>query len=116
MSTQLFFGSMPNLTIPNGAADSNVLNMLKAGFDAEALTVCAPGTLDALTYTWLVSVDGGATYCTLTDLTGTAIIVPAATKAIVYNGVFTGITNLKLHASGNVAADRVFQLGKAWRA
>jgi len=113
--TQLFWASMPSLTIPNGAADSNVLECLKAEYDSEALSVAAPAVLDALTYTWLVSNDRGTTYNTLIDLTGTAVLVPPATKTIIYNGIFTAITHIKLHASGNVAADRVFTLAKSHR-
>lgn len=114
--TQLFNGRLPSLVIPNGAANSQSFDWGTAAFDTEALTVIAPAALDALTYTWEVSTDGGTTFRTLQDLTATDMKVPAAGKAMIYNGVFSGITHLRIHASGNAAADRTFTMMKATRA
>lgn len=115
--TQLFsgFGNIL-LTISSGQDESNTLDCRETVYDAEALNVAAPAALDALTYSWEVSIDGGVSFQTLQDASATDIKVPAAGKAIVYNGIFTGITHLRIAATGNAAEDRVFKLSKAWRA
>lgn len=113
--SQLFIAELPPLTIPNGAAVSNSFDWKEYGYDSEAITVFAPAALDVLTYTWEVSRDGGTTYKTLVDTVGAPIYVPAATFAVVYNGTFASITNLRIKASGNVAADRTWTLLKAFK-
>lgn len=111
---QLFQKTLPSLTIALGQTSSNALPWKETGYDIEALTVASPGTLPDTVH-WEVSLDDGVTYQTVYDTTDTAIKVPAAAHTIIYNGVFTGITHIKLVAGGAVAADRVFKLIGSWR-
>ena len=103
-----------SLTIPSGTAVSNSLNVQQTVYDAEAFWVMAPAALDALTFTWEASEDG-TTWTTLQDSTATDLKVPAAGHSIVYNGMITGMPFLRIKASGNVAADRVFRMHKTVR-
>lgn len=114
--TQLHFARLNNgMTITNGQTDSSALSILESLYDAEAISVGAPVGLEANIYTWLGSSDKGVTYFTLVDLTGTAIIVPSAGKMIIYNGIFAGLTHLKIHSSVAVGADRNFEIAKSYR-
>lgn len=115
MSTQLFFAKMTPATVPTGQAVSRVIDMQKEASDAEAIAVVAPASIDGKTYTWEASVDGGTTYGTVKDTAGTNIIVPGVSAIIIFNGVFTAITHLRIRASANVSADVTFQLGKNFR-
>src|SRR4051812_38008323 len=115
MSDSLFMATLFPLTVATGATVSRSLDMRAEAYDAEAITVQAPASIDGKSYTWEVSLDG-TNFATLEDTTETAIPVPAASKAIIYNGVFTGIRLLRLKASGAVSADVVFQLTKSCRA
>lgn len=106
---------MSPLVIPQGAAVSQSLAWATLA-DAEAISVGAPPALDTTTYTWEVSYDSGTTWQTLVDSLGAAIPVPAAGKAMVFNGVFGGFTNIRLKAADNAAAARTFQLMKIFSA
>lgn len=105
----------PTFTIPNGTAVSNSIDYELTLQDAEGVTVFAPATLDVLTYTWEVSMDAGVTWKTLKDTSNTAIGVPAAASAITYNGIFGGYGLLRIKASGNVTAEKIFTTMKVWR-
>lgn len=113
--TELFRASLTSLTVLTGATTSRVLDMQKEAFDAEAIVIIAPADEDGKTYTFEISNDG-TLYGTLVDLTGTAVIVPAATKAILYNGILTAFRYLRLKASAGPAIDVTFQLAKSFRA
>lgn len=115
MSTQLFFAKMTAATILTGQSASRVINMLQEASDAEAIAVEAPSNIDGKTYTWEGSVDNGVTFATIKDTAGTNIIVPGTSALIIYNGVFTAITHLRIRASANVSVDVTFLLGKNFR-
>jgi hypothetical protein len=111
---QLFQENLPDFVIPSGSANSNALDWTIAQ-DAESITIFAPATLpEACGFQG--SPDGGATYNTIVDGTNTAIAAPTAGNVIIYNGVFSALLTLRLHANGNVAADRIFKAFKSWRA
>lgn len=101
----------PDLTIPSGAAVSNVLNAKQHYEDAAAIVIQSPATLDALTFKIEVSIDG-VTYvdyqegATLAD-----VPMPAADNGIALD-LLCAWPYFRLAASGNVAADRVFMVAK----
>lgn len=112
---------LTDLTIPNGTAVSRWVLAERECGDAELITIYAPGTLDALTYTIEVSYDqdngANTTYSptnvtTLNDGAGD-VAPPAATKACSYPGF--AVKAWRIKASGNVTADRVFGLTKSVR-
>jgi len=103
----------PVLTIASGQSASNALPS-SAIEDLVAALLYAPATLDALTFTLEVNANPNATtsdsgWITLCDATGTAIAPPAASKAQLYSELpHAGAIRIK--ASGNVAADRMWKL------
>lgn len=103
---------MPSVTILNAGTDVDI-NWADDYSDTEALTLQAPAVL-AEVITFQGSCDGVA-FATIADLTGVAVKGPTAGQMIIYNGVFSGLKTLRIHAAGAVAANRVFQIGKAWR-
>lgn len=112
---QLFLARLPDLTIANGQTTSDVLDCKKTCYDAEAIVIRGP-LAGAETFTFEVSLDGGLSYSKLQNIaTGTDIAGPLTGKSIIYNGIFTGITHLRIVANGAVGAARVFQLSKSWR-
>lgn len=115
MSTQLFFAKLQDATISAATDVSRVIDMLKEATDAEAISVQAPSNIDGKTYTWEASNDGGVTYTVVKDTAGTNIIVPGTSAIIIYNGVFTAITHLRIRASAAVSVDVTFKLGKNFR-
>lgn len=99
-------------TIPNGAANSNILNANEHYGDAAAIGILSPSALDAITYTFQGSVDG-VTFVTLQIGTTLAdITVPAASKAATYLSELLTWPFLRIHGTGNAAADRIFNTAK----
>lgn len=116
----LSFARIMDITLPvNGSAgDSNVIPMKGLIDDADVLTVAAPASLDANTYTWLGSIDNGTTYTTICGTDGTtALPVPAAGKSMSYSALLFGMyAKIKLHSSGAIATTaKVFQFSKGAR-
>jgi hypothetical protein len=102
---------MPNVVLLNGTTDIDI-DYDGVYSDTEALTVQAPTYAEVLS--WQGSVDG-VTFVPIQDLTGTALKFPAQNTIIIYNGVFSGLKTLRIHAAGPAAADRTFMIQKAWR-
>lgn len=115
MSGSLFSATLSPLTIAAGETVSRALDMRREAYDAEAITVQAPGDVDGKVYTWEVSLDG-INFATLKDTANVNIIVPGTSNAISYNGVFTAFMLLRLKASGATSIDVEFMLTKSWRA
>ena len=103
-----FVKACPDIKIPNGAADSNIVRSTQVYDDSFAITLFAPAALDAGTYTIQVAADpDNPVFVTLND--GTADInAPAAGKAQVY--VSPVWRCFKIHSSVNVTADRIFKM------
>lgn len=95
------------LTIPSGQSASNALPLEDEGA-RRALTalILAPATLDALTFTVEVSEKPGGTFRTLRS--GGADVTLSAGKAEPITILTAG--ELRIKASGPVAADRSFDL------
>ena len=114
----LAVGQHIQLTIPNGQANSNVLKAREAHEDAEELMLYAPAVLDALTFTIEVTDDPDAvTPVWRTFQSGETpadVSPPAATKARSYENL-TSAAGIRIHASGNVAADRIWEVTKQYR-
>jgi hypothetical protein len=111
--SQAFSSSIADITIANGAAVSRSVRSLYEYMDATAITLQAPSSLDALTFTIETSTDD-STWTTLSD--GTADIgPPAAGKSRQYTEMI-GSAYFRIKASGNVAADRTFKAYKQWTA
>jgi hypothetical protein len=102
--------ALKSLTIPNGAAISNILD---SSIDYVGLSgiimIMAPAVLDALTFTIEVGNDG-INFFTLTSDGTVPLTLPIATKAKAYYFELNAAKYLRLKASGNVAADRIFLL------
>lgn len=100
-----------DITIPNGAAVSNIIDCQSEYFGlGSSLSIAAPATLDVLTFTVEASLDGSL-YSTLTGTDGTtALPLPAAGKVKTYQFEFGPIKSFRIKSSGNVAADRTFQI------
>ena len=110
--SQSFTSNLPPLTIPSGSANSNSMSFAEFS-DATAVTLYGPAALDALTFTLEISRDG-STWVTSND--GTSDIgPPAAVKGRQYTE-FLGANYVRIHASGNVAADRTWTASKQWTA
>ncbi len=95
------------LTIANGTSTSNSM-ALEAEGARRALTalILAPAVLDALTFTVEVSEKPGGTFRTLRS--GGTDVTLAAGKADVVTILTAG--ELRIKASGNVAANRAFDV------
>jgi hypothetical protein len=91
------------LTIPNGAVVSNEIPV-----GASQVGIISPAALDALTFTIEAGDAVGGNFGTLQ--TGGADITLSAAKALVIIGFPFGA--MRLRASGNVAADRAFQIAE----
>lgn len=107
------------LTIPNGSANSNVLKAREQYADAEELMLYAPAALDVLTFTIEVTDDPDAAAPVFRTLQSGSPLAdvppPAAGKAISFAGLSSAM-GIRIHASGNVAADRVWAVSKQYRA
>lgn len=104
-----------DLTIPINTSVSNSLNWQRDFFDAEALGIQAPSALDALNFSIQVSQDD-VNFGDLQDLTGVPVKAPsAALVGMMYNGVIAAFPYMRIKASGNVAAERIFKTHKMWR-
>jgi len=107
------------LTVPNGTNVSNVWLAREVYDDAEEVMLYGPAALDALTFTIEVSFNPEAaapTWVTLQDGSPAAdVTAPAATKARSYASGLISAVGVRIKASGNVAADRVFDASKQYR-
>jgi hypothetical protein len=111
--TSSFASSIADVTIASGTNASRAVFSAYEYSDAVAISIQAPGTLDALTFTLEGSQDG-TTWATLND--GTADLpVPAAGKIIQYTELLS-VNYWRIKASGNTAADRTFKVTKQWTA
>ena len=81
--------------------------------DAAALVIYSPAVLDALTFTFEVvgTEDGVGLTRTLVDASGTDMSIPGAGKARWY-AELASVGSWRIKASGNVAANRVFDVTK----
>lgn len=110
--------SLPSLTIPNGAAVSNILNANKSYADAESIDLYAPAALDALTFTIEVNANPDAVAASTGWVTlqigdpAADAAPPAAGKGRTYYELATAFA-FRLKSSGNVAADRTFLVSKS---
>lgn len=113
MGTQGRLKQCVSLEILSGAAVSNAIPS-SCIEDMVAALVYGPATLDALTFTFQVNPDPRATNATagwipLCDSTGTPIGPPAAAKAQLYSEL-PHAGAIRISASGNVAANRLWQI------
>lgn len=103
--------SIKSLTIPNGGTTSNVLDAALDYYGLmQSILVQAPAVLDAGAYTIEVSQDNAA-FATLCGADGTtALALPAATKAKIFQAELTSAKFIRFKQVGAAAADRVFLL------
>lgn len=108
---------MPDLVIASGQTKSNIMNSPLAFDDAEAITLYAPGTVDAGTYTIEVNADPKATSASsgwdtlqIGDPAGDAA-PPGINKARTYYELAC-VGSYRL-SGPSAAADRVFQQTKS---
>jgi hypothetical protein len=95
--------SLPDMTILNGATDSNALLASTSYRTASSFELFGPA---ALTGTVTVQVDSGSgVYKTLQSPPGTDVAI-AATKSIVV--LYNGWVGMRLHSDAAEGADRVF--------
>lgn len=104
----------PDITIPNGTSVSNTVLAHSVYADADYITLYAPAGLVAGEAGVIqISNDDGVTWFTLNNNVSD-VSYPVASKAIEY--VTFAASAFRLSVSvGNVAADRVFKMTKAWR-
>lgn len=113
MGLNTYIDHLIDLTIKAGTTESNKVPR-SIGFDAEGILICAPAALDAGTYSLLIypSNDGSGTAVTGQDETGTDVVIPAATKGIVYSLPCWPSWSIKGPSAG---ADRIFKVYKMYR-
>lgn len=104
-----------DVTIPNGAANSNVVKAREQYDDAAVLTLYAPAVLDAFTFTLEVTEapdDAAPVFRTLQvgDPAADAVPPPVG-KARAYFELSAAM-GFRIHSSSNVAADRTWKLTK----
>jgi hypothetical protein len=112
-----FYNKLPDITIPNGAAVSNIVRSSTYD-DAVALGITAPAALDAHTYVIEVNDDPDATAAdpewVVLQAGGADVGPPAAAKGRTYQEMcFFGAFRIK-DQTGNVAADRTWKCAKQW--
>lgn len=114
---------LKDLVIPNGAAVSNIILAREVYEDADVLLLTGEAVADgALTYTIDVTDDiepsAGGVWRTFQIVNGAALADwPAPnvnTKAAAIPRDALASTGLRVHASGNVTADRTFGLSKQY--
>lgn len=109
---------LPDLTIPNGAAVSNIFNSPENQDDAECVTVYSPAALDALTFSFEVNANAQAVAASPGWVTlqvgdpAADAVPPPAGKARTYYELASAMA-YRMKASGNVAADRIFKQSKS---
>jgi hypothetical protein len=106
-----FYAALADVTVASGGTTSRAVYADYEYSDARFLTIQAPATLDAATWTIEVSFDG-TTWATLN--TGAADIAPpAAGKARQYTEMLSS-RYFRIKASSGTAADRTFKVSKQW--
>jgi len=100
----------PAITIASAGTASNVIRMDECYFAADAITLVAPATLDATTFTIQVTQDPDASPVVWTNLNdGVAdVSAPLASKTSVYPG--PSYPAFRILAGSAVAADRTWQM------
>ena len=106
-----FYAALADVTVASGATESRAVYADYEYSDARYLTIYAPATLDAVTWTIEVSTDG-TTWSTLNN--GTSDIAPpAAGKARQYIEMLSS-RYFRIKASSATAANRIFRVSKQW--
>jgi|SRR6185312_519937 len=113
-----FVVECPDVKIPSGTAVSNVIESEKIYDDAVAITLQAPGTLDAHTFVLEVDIQSDTAFAAnplwtpVFDFSKAAnITLPAAGLAQVYQN--PSWKRFRIHdTTGNVAADRIWKMCK----
>lgn len=107
----LQFVSVFPLTIPTGVAVSNSLEVAETIGDAFAVGIQSPAALDALTFSLQVSYDRVVwADLHIGDPPALATLAGASIAKVFYD--LAAFAWVRAKSSGNVAADRIFQVSK----
>lgn len=111
MGTVSFVGGLADITIETGQTSSRIVNAAYETADATAVTLMAPATLDAATFTLEGSQDG-TTFYTLND--GSSDIGPPAVNKCRQYTELMGYQYWRIKSSGSAAAPRTWKASKQW--